>query len=77
MRQTTPPMAVPAMAPGDIPLDSVTAVAAASELGEAEAKAEAELEELDSDLEDEGDGVGVGHPIIEGDVRAQPSMGWA
>jgi hypothetical protein len=81
MRPTTPPTAAPAMAPVDIGLDSVAAAAPAAskaELREGEAET-SDVEDVDSRFEDDevGDGVDVGQPIMEGEVRAQPSIGWA
>ena len=80
MRPTTPPTAAPAIAPVDMDLELVVEGSSKME-SEARDAGNWELVVEDCDVDGEGvgvgDGDGVGQPIMEGEVRAQPSMGWA
>jgi hypothetical protein len=74
-RPTTPPTAAPAMTLVDIALDTLAAAAAISELVVRGADCELEIEESILIDDGVGDGDDVGQPIMEGEVRAHPSMG--
>jgi len=58
-------------------LDSVTAAASKVGLEGDAGTCELEVVDLGSEYDEIGDGDGVGQPIIEGEVRAQPSIGCA